>query len=289
MTEREPAELLPPRAGVGLKAFHYAQVVDGQPDVGWFEIHPENYMGRGGAPHAWLGRVRRDYPLSMHGVGMSLGSADGVPPGHLNALVRLVERYQPEVVSEHLAWSHWNSVFFNDLLPLPYTRESLQVVCNNVERVQDALKRPILVENPSLYLQPIPGDFDEVNFLAELAQRSGCRLLLDVNNVFVSSHNLGSDPRDYLAAVDPGQVGEIHLAGHSVDRNDGSGLRIDDHGSPVCDEVWRLYCDFISRANRPIPTLIEWDSNIPAWETLYAEARRADAILNSSSHAGEAA
>lgn len=271
---------LPSVAGVGLKAQHYQTILDSKPAVGWFEIHPENYMGAGGPPHRYLEKIRQDYPLSMHGVGMSLGSADGVSFDHLVALKKLVQRYQPAQVSEHIAWSHWNQQFLNDLLPLPYTRESLQRVCDNLEQVQSFLDCRLLVENPSTYISFAHDDYTETEFLTEVCRRTGCGLLLDVNNVFVSATNNGFDPYGYIHDIDTGLIGEIHLAGHSTRTlSNGKLLRIDDHGSTVPTEVWMLYQSLLSRSDQPLPSLIEWDTDVPALEILLMEARKADARL----------
>ncbi len=269
---------LPSRSGLGLKAPHYREILDDRPDIGWFELHPENYMGAGGPPHRYLGEIRRHYPLSMHGVGLSLGSADGIDPQHLAALAQLVARYQPEQVSEHLAWSHFNGVYLNDLLPLPYDDESLQRVSDNIDRVQQALGRTILIENPSAYIGFRDNSYSEPEFLAELVQRSGCGLLLDVNNVYVSACNQGFDALAYLAAMPMAAVAEIHLAGHALQEIDGTEVRIDDHGSPVIDPVWNLHRQTLALLGRPVPVLIEWDTNVPEFEVLMAEASRADAI-----------
>ena len=276
MTRTEHA--LPARAGIGLKAQHYHDILQTLPDAGWFEVHPENYMGAGGPPHRYLGAIREHYPLSLHGVGLSLGSADGVDDNHLRALRDLVRRYRPEAISEHLAWTRYDAVCLNDLLPLPYHEESLRLITDNIDKVQQALGRRILIENPSAYVGFTDHAIAEPQFLAELAQRSGCGLLLDVNNVFVSACNLGFDPYTYIDAVAPGAVGEIHLSGHAVQEVDGVELRIDDHGSPVRPPVWELYRHTLRHLGTCPPTLIEWDNDIPALHVLLDEAARADAI-----------
>jgi len=272
---------LPARAGIGLKARHYREILQQTPDLGWLEVHPENYMGAGGPPHHYLGLIRRDYPLSLHGVGLSLGSDAPADAGHLQRLKALVARYQPAQVSEHLAWASHGGVFLNDLLPLPLTRETLDIACSNIQRVQDALGRQILLENPSTYLRFSDDEYPEEVFLVELACRSGCGLLVDVNNVYVSACNHGLDPAAYLAAIPATLVGEIHLAGHSVEDIDGQTLRIDDHGDRVADAVWSLYEGFIQRVGSR-PTLIEWDTRVPALQTLLAEAARAQRLLDRS-------
>lgn len=232
--------LLPKSAGVGFKPKHFNEMLSGPSDVSWVEVHPENYMGEGGLPHQNLTQVRADMPLSLHGVGMSLGAADGVDQEHLNRLAALVDRYQPAQVSEHLAWSHWNQIFLNDLLPMPYTTESLGIVADNVSRVQDALQRSILVENPSLYVQIKANDYSEAAFLNSLVEQTGCGLLFDVNNLYVCANNLKFNAQEYLDELRLENIGEVHLAGHSVETlATGSELLIDDHGSKVCDEVWK--------------------------------------------------
>jgi len=279
-----PAYQLDPilaRAGVGLKADHYATILETQPDIGWFEVHPENYMGQGGSPHAYLSAIRQNYPLSLHGVGMSLGGVDPLDPDHLQRFATLVDRYQPALVSEHLAWATHAGDFLNDLLPLPLTREALDVMCEHVDQMQSALKRQVLVENPSTYLSFETDVMEEPAFLIELSERTGCGLLLDVNNVFVSASNHGFDAGSYVDAIPAGLIGEVHVAGHAVEEINGAQLRIDDHGSEVVAEVWRLFERLIQRVG-PKPTLVEWDTNIPAWSVLMAEADKADHLLRQS-------
>jgi len=270
------------RAGLGLKPKHFQHILAARPEVGWFEFHPENYMGAGGPMHHYLERIRACYPLSMHGVGLSLGSDDGLDTDHLKALKLLNDRYQPVLVSEHLSWSRWQDVVLNDLLPLPYTRQALAVVCANIDQTQEALQRSILIENPASYLQAASGDFDEAEFLVEAAGRCGAGILLDVNNVYVSACNHGFDARSYIDQIPAELVGEIHLAGHKVERVDGGELRIDDHGSPVCAEVWELY-RFTLRRLGPVPTLVEWDTDVPEWAVLHAEGERAHDLLRQCS------
>lgn len=271
-------------AGAGLKPEHYRDILDGRPGVGWFEVHAENYMGTGngagGPPHFFLEQIRARYPLSVHGVGLSIGSAEGLAPGHLQRLAAVVDRYQPALVSEHLAWSTHAGVFLNDLLPLPYTEATLAVVVRHVDQVQSTLKRRILIENPSTYLRFAVEQMAETAFLRELARRSGCGLLLDVNNVFVSSANHDFDPTVYLADFPVEHIGEIHLAGHaSIEVAGGESLLIDTHDRPVSDRVWALYQSLISRIG-PYPTLIEWDSDVPAWARLSADVARAESLLS---------
>lgn len=269
---------VPARAGAGLKPQHYRAVIEQQHDIGWFEVHPENYMGRGGPPLRYLERIRRDYPLSLHSVGTSLGSHLPLDSAYLGQLKALIDRFQPGLVSEHLSWSHGYQWFTHDLMPLAYTEEALRLVVEHIDQMQEVLQRRILIENPSSYLQFRASDMPEAVFLAEAAARSGAGLLLDVNNVYVSCSNHGWDAARYLAQI-PGQlVGEIHLAGHSVQPLGGGELLVDDHGSPVCPPVWDLYRQCVDRMGC-VPTLIEWDSNVPDFSELQREVRFAEAIL----------
>ena len=272
-----PALPIPPRGGIGLRFPHHRQLREARPDIAWLEVHPENYMGGGAAPRA-LETLRADYPLSLHGVGLSLGSADGIDDAHLDRLAAAVERFAPALVSEHLAFSVADNVFLADLLPLPLTEESLTIVSAHVDRVQSRLKRRILVENPSTYLQFTHSTIAEPDFLAALAARTGCGLLVDVNNIFVSASNHGWDAHAYLRALPRASVGEIHLAGHSRIEAGGASVLLDAHGSHVCAEVWALY-DAALALFGPVPTLIEWDNDIPPLATLIEEAARADARL----------
>lgn len=279
-----PTSPVPARAGVGLKQAHYAHILERRPDIGWFEAHPENYMGLGGPPHRYLEAIRRDYPLSFHAVGLSLGSDAPPDPGHLARLVALARRYAPGLVSEHLSWSTIDGAYFADLLPLPYTTAALAHIADNVARVQDALGMRLLIENPSLYVCPAAADMDEHEFLAALCCRSGCGVLLDVNNAYVSARNIGCDPAALIDRLPPEIVGEIHLAGHAVCEQDGVALRIDDHGSAVRPEVWSLFERAVARFGKT-PVLVEWDTSVPPFETLAAEAAKADAILARESFA----
>ncbi len=272
-----PALPIPPRGGIGLRFPHHRAMREARPDIAWLEVHPENYMGGGAAPRA-LETLRADYPLSLHGVGLSLGSADGIDDAHLDRLAAAVERFAPALVSEHLAFSVADNVFLADLLPLPLTEESLTIVSAHVDRVQSRLKRRILVENPSTYLQFTHSTIAEPDFLAALAARTGCGLLVDVNNIFVSASNHGWDALAYLRALPRAAVGEIHLAGHSRIEAGGASVLLDAHGSHVCAEVWALY-DAALALFGPVPTLIEWDNDIPPLATLIDEAARADARL----------
>ncbi|MCY1645561.1 DUF692 domain-containing protein [Caulobacter sp. SL161] len=276
-----------PSAGLGLKSQHYGDAIACDAEGLWFEVHPENYMSAGGPRLAALEAVRARRPVSLHGVGLSLAADTDPDPEHLQALKRLVDRFDPFVVSEHLAWSTHRGAHHPDLLPFPRTRAALDRICGNVARMQDALQRRVLIENPSLYL-PLKGHaLDEVDFLEALATRTGCGLLVDVNNVFVSAQNLGYAPETYLDALPAHAIGEIHLAGHAPDPG-GSNLLIDTHGAPVAEVVWTLYARLIARIG-PRPTLIERDDDIPDFSALMAERNRAVAVLASSQTAREPA
>jgi uncharacterized protein (UPF0276 family) len=272
---------VPARAGIGLRAAHFADVLATKPQVGWFEVHSENHFAPAGPAHAALDAIRADYPISLHGVGLSIGGTDPLDLGHVERLRLAIERYEPALVSEHLCWSMAGGRHTNDLLPLPYTREALRHVTRRVSQVQELLARRLLIENVSSYLQFRDPDYTEWEFLASLAQASGCGILLDVNNIFVSAQNHGFDAREYLAAIPHDAVGEIHLAGHSIRELEGRELRVDTHDAPVCDEVWELYAIAAARFGR-VPTLIEWDSNLPPLATLVEEARRADRVAGDS-------
>lgn len=263
-------------AGIGFKPefFHEAAA---SPAAGlWFEVHAENFMVEGGARLAMLGELRRERPLSLHGVGMSLAGAEPPDAGHLAALKRLVDRFEPALVSEHLAWSRLDGRCFPDLLPVPRTEQVLAQCADNIARAQDALGRQILIENPTHYLALTGHDWSETSFLAELARRSGCRLLIDVNNVAVGAHNVGFDPQAWLNDIPGDLVGEIHVAGHSLDAE--GELLIDSHDAPVSDAVWSLFDRFVARIG-PRPTLIERDGNVPPFAELMAERERAQATL----------
>ena len=269
---------IPARAGIGLRAEHYDAVLETRPPVGWLEVHSENYFGAGGKPLDYLERIRAHYPLSLHGVGLSIGSTDPLDHRHLAKLKHLIRRFEPALVSEHLSWGSAGGRYLNDLLPLPYTKEALYHMVARVARVQDRLARPILLENPSSYLQYVESAIPEWEFLAELANRTGCGVLLDVNNVYVSARNHGFDPSAYLRAIPRPVVREIHLAGFTVNRFDDGELLVNTHNRPVWPAVWTLYRQAVQRFG-PIPTLIEWDTDLPELAVLVDEARRADAIL----------
>jgi hypothetical protein len=266
---------LPVAAGIGLRAPHLQHVLAQHPRIPWFEIHSENYFASGGAVLAALDRIRADYALSLHGVGMSLGSTDPLDRVHLEKLKRLADRVQPAAVSEHLCWSSVDGRHYNELLPLPYTDEALAHVCARVSAVQEHLGRELLVENVSCYHTFAESTIVECDFVAAVAARTGCRLLVDVNNIYVNARNHGIDPHAYLAAIPPAAVAEIHLAGH----DDSGPIVIDTHGAPVAAAVWALYGDAIARFGR-VPTLIEWDTDIPAFAALEREAATAQSVLD---------
>jgi uncharacterized protein (UPF0276 family) len=270
---------IPAQAGIGLRFQHHRAVVDSRPDVAWLEVHTENYMG-GGEPLRCLEKIRRDYPISCHGVGLSLGSADGLDRIHLERVRQAIIRFEPALVSEHLSWSVVGGRYLADLLPLPMTEEALDLVCRHIDQVQTHLRHRILVENPSSYLRYSHSTMPEWEFLSGVAARTGCGILCDVNNIYVSACNHAWDPLAYLRALPSAAIGEIHLAGHSVRELDGGRtLRIDDHSSRVVPEVWSLYREALSRFGA-IPTLIEWDTNVPPLEILLDEASRAAALLD---------
>lgn len=273
-----PRNPVPARAGIGFRFANAREILATRPAIGWFEVHAENHMADGGPGFALLEDLRRDYPVSVHGVGLSLGGAEALDERHLDRLARLVERIEPGLVSEHLAWCRHDGEYLPDLLPLPHTGEALETVARHVERVQERLGRQILIENPSRYLAFADEDMDESTFLAALVGRTGCGLLLDVNNMHVSAVNLGGDPLALLRDLDPASIHEIHLAGHHRRMVDGRPLLIDDHGSPVATAVWELYESTLARTG-PRPTLIEWDTDIPPLDVLLAEAAAADSRL----------
>ena len=271
------AASISPRAGIGLRPPHYQAMLAQMPAVAFLEVHSENFFGDGGQPLKYLARFREDYTISTHGVGLSLGSTDPLDRDHLKKLKRLVDMIDPVLVSEHLCWVGVNGRFLNDLLPLPYTNESLAHVVQRVGEVQDFLKRPILIENVSSYLEFVDSTIPEWEFVREVASRAGCQILLDVNNIYVNAINHDFDPLTYLDAIVAGSVGEIHLAGFQ----DTGEVLIDTHGTTVCDEVWRLYQYAIRRFGN-VPTLIEWDTDIPALSVLLDEAEKADRILEAN-------
>ncbi|MBO6538041.1 MAG: DUF692 domain-containing protein [Rhizobiaceae bacterium] len=267
-------------SGASFKPEHFAAISADDAYDGFLEIHAENYMGDGGAPHRNLSAIRERFPVSLHGVCMSIGGQGALDAEHLARFAALVRRYEPALVSEHLAWSTHDDAFLNDLLPLPYTAETLAHVCAHIDQVQEAIGRPLLLENPSTYLLFEESTYSETDFLEEVTERTGCGLLLDVNNVFVSATNHGTSALDYLAQFPLEKIGEIHLAGHA-EQDDGEGhvLLIDSHDGPVADPVWKLYEIVIGQCG-PIPTLVEWDNDIPDWPVLKSEAAAARAILD---------
>lgn len=278
---RFPAHRIDGLAGTSFKHQHLTAILEDEDrESGFFEVHAENYMGAGGPPHAALTRIREDHPVSLHGVCMSIGGPQSLDKGHLGRFAALVERYEPQLVSEHLAWSTHSTTYYNDLLPLPYTEATLQRVADHMDEVQEAIRRPLLLENPSTYVVFRESTMSETAFIREIVKRTGCGLLLDVNNVFVSATNHGFSALDYLADYPLAHVGEIHLAGHAEQQDDeGDLLLIDSHDGPVADAVWKLFDIVIGRCG-PIPTLVEWDSAIPDWPVLKAEAKAAQAILD---------
>jgi uncharacterized protein (UPF0276 family) len=283
------ASRLPACAGVGFKPAHLRDILAAPQPVGFFEIHAENYMGAGGPPHAQLGALRERYALSVHGVGLSIGSMRPLDHGHLARLKKLCDRYAPESFSEHLAWSSHGDIYLNDLLPLPYTRQTLARVIEHVDEVQTVLGRQMLLENPATYIRFIESTIPEVEFLTEISRRTGCGLLLDINNVFVSARNHATEPLQYLDSFPLVRVQEIHLGGHHEEADDaGATLLIDAHGSPISAEVWALYAHVIARTGA-IATLIEWDNDVPDWPTLRAEAATAHGVLSEASRPSSAA
>lgn len=274
-----PSTVLPSRPGLGLKPEHYARILGERPDIGFFEVHAENYMGAGGPPHRYLTEITAHYPLSLHGVGLSIGGPEALDRAHLARLRQLVDRYRPASFSEHLAWSSHDEAYLNDLLPLPYTPQTLDRVASHVDTVQQALGCRMLLENPSTYVLFADSSIDEVDFLDAIARRTGCGLLLDVNNVMVSAVNHRLDPQAYVDRFPIEHVGEIHLAGYDETTDDaGERLLIDAHGSRVRPDVFELFRHTIARTG-PLPTLIEWDNDVPGLDVLLDEARLVDGVL----------
>lgn len=274
-----PAGDLPARGGVGLKSRHFQEVLDTCPDVGFFEVHAENFMVDGGPFRHYLGKIRERYPLSLHGVGLSIGAEGNLDEGHLDRLAGLIARYEPASFSEHLAWSTHEGLFLNDLLPVPYEQATLARVCAHIDRIQNRLKRRMLLENPSTYVEFSASTMSESQFLREVIRRTGCGLLMDVNNAHVSCINHGRDAMAFIDDLPLNAVGEIHLAGFAADRDAaGAPLLIDHHGSPVNEAVWDLYARVIVRVGAT-PTLIEWDNDVPPLATLLAQARRAEELM----------
>lgn len=281
MPQTSPSPGLPSAAGIGLRSPHMREVLERRPCTGWLEVHAENFMNRGAASAA-LEEIRANYPLSLHGVGLSLGSARGIDTGHLLRLVETCRRFDPAMVSEHLSWSVGDGIYLNDLLPIPYDDEALALVAQNILRTQDALGRPILIENLSAYVGYARSSMTEPEFLGEIVKRTGCGLLLDINNVYVSSCNLGFDAHAYVAALPSAAIAEIHLAGHAENDTPDGPVLIDNHGSRVAPDVWSLYAWTVERIGRR-PTLIEWDSELPPLNTLIGEAMWADLLAGAAS------
>jgi len=270
---------LPKRAGLGLKPEHFQDVLQSKPDLGFFEIHAENYMLAGGPMHYFLEQIRQDYGVSIHGVGLSVGGEGPLDVAHLQRLKKLIDRYQPESFSEHLAWSSHGGTFFNDLLPVPYTQHALDRVCAHIDQIQELFQRMILLENPATYVEFSTSEMPEESFITEITQRTGCGLLLDVNNLYVSAINHQRNPSRMLSALPLSQIGEIHLAGHYEETDpNGYALLIDHHGAPTAEAVWSLYQEALSLVG-PQATLIERDHDIPALNVLLDEAARAEEYL----------
>lgn len=274
----QSASSIPAVAGIGLRHPHIAEILERRPAAGWLEIHAENYMNGGPAAQA-LEKIRSHFELSVHGVGLSLGSAGGIDPAHLLRLKSVCDRFQPRLVSEHLAWCIGDGVYLNDLLPVPHDEEALAILVRSIDLTQSTLKRQIIIENLSTYVDFTQSIMSEAEFLAELVRRTGCGLLLDVNNVYVSAHNIGFDAGAWIARLPGAAIGEIHVAGHSRNHTPDGPVLIDDHASRVAPDVWGLYADAVKRFGRR-PTLVEWDSGIPALDVLLGEAMRADLIAN---------
>ncbi len=267
--------------GLGLRHPHHNTVLTQKPDVGFFEIHSENFIANGGASIEFLEKISQLYPLSFHCVGLSLGSAVGLDKKHLANIKNLCDQFKPILLSDHLSWSSSDKGVSNDLLPIPYTKEALQIFCDNVKSAQDFFGRQILIENPSAYLEFEDADFSEVDFINEVAKQTNCAILLDINNIFVSAKNFGFDAFKYLENIDINSVKEIHLAGHSVSNFDGQEIRIDTHSTQICDEVFELYKKF-SAKKLAIPTLVEWDEEIPEFEALYEEMKKVREVYEKS-------
>lgn len=279
--EIEPSRVaapIPAHAGIGLRAEHYRQVTVTLPPVAWFEVHSENFFGDGGAPLKYLELIRQNYPISFHGVGLSLGSCDELNRRHLGQLKTLIERFEPGLVSDHLSWNSIDGKYFNDLLPLPYTDEALELFIRHVGQAQEFLGREILIENPSSYLRYTHSPIAEWEFLSEVANASGCGILLDVNNIYVSATNHGFNALHYLRSLPRSKIREIHLAGFTINRYSEGDILIDTHNALVSEEVWALYREAVDRFGA-LPTLIEWDTDMPPLQVLLDEAGQAEEIL----------
>lgn len=263
--------------GIGLRHPHHKYVIENKPDVNWFEVHSENFFAKGGPSLNFIKNIRENYPISLHGVGLSLGSSQNVDKKHLESLKNLIEFIDPFLISDHISWSNINDKVLNDLLPIPYTKESLGILCQNIDQTQNFLKKEILVENPSTYLSFKNSEIAEWDFINQVSKKTGCKILLDINNIFVSSQNNNFDAFEYLQNLNPEIVREFHLAGHSKSEIDGKIVLIDTHDDYVCDEVWELYKFATKLINAP--TLIEWDQNLPDFSELEKEAKKAESII----------
>ena len=266
-------------AGIGLRAKHYQDIIDKKPDIGWIEVHPENYFG-GGTHRHYLARARELYPLSLHGVGLSLGSDQPVDKNHIKQFKELIDIFEPFQVSDHVSWSMSGNAHLNDLLPLPYTKETLNRICENIDTVQNAFKMPLLVENPSSYISYVVDEMSEYDFMNEIASKTGCYILLDVNNIYVQSVNHGFNANHYIDHINKKYVREIHLAGHTEREFEDGKILVDTHNRPVRQEVWDLFKYTVSKIENA-PTLIEWDGNIPDLETLVEQSDMAQQIIDS--------
>jgi uncharacterized protein (UPF0276 family) len=281
MSNNDKDKPIPASAGIGLRSIHYQHVIDKKPDIAWFEVHAENFFAQGGMPIYVLEKVREDYPLSIHGVGLSLGTEGELNENHLIKLKSLVDRFNPGLISEHISWSAVDGIFLNDLLPLPYTSMSAQNLIRNIQKTQEFLGRQILVENPSTYLEFNDSEMSEPEFINQVIKQSGCGLLLDVNNIYVSAINHSFDAYDYLQSFSADCIGEIHLAGHAIKEISGKTILIDHHGDYISNEVWQLYKAAITRFGS-VPTLIEWDTEIPEFDVLKNEAEKAQGIISAT-------
>ena len=275
---------LPLNGGLSLKPQHYHDILNDLPDVGWFEVHAENYLGSGGAPLHYLSKIRQHYELSVHGVGLSIGSVQGLDQAHLNRVAALVHRIEPASFSEHLAWSTHHNQFYSDLLPVPYNSEVENLVCDHIDQVQECLGRQMLLENPSNYLSMDSSTMSEAELLTNIVRRTGCGLLLDVNNVYISANNCGYSALEFMSALPLDAVGEIHLAGHATDTTEpNEPLLIDTHDRKVSDPVWQLYKETLQLAGTKYPTLIEWDAEVPEWAVFMSELNQANTFLDALS------
>jgi uncharacterized protein (UPF0276 family) len=270
-----PTHSIPLNSGIGLRAVHYSELLNSLPSIGWLEAHSENYFGEGGRALHYLEQLRSHYPLSLHGVGLGIGSSDPLNKQHLKKLKNIVKRFEPDLVSEHLCWNASEGMYLNDLLPLPYTEEALNHTVSRIQHVQEYLGREILIENVSSYLEYKCSTIPEWEFITAIARQSGCKILLDINNIYVNAQNHDFDPYEYLRAIPADKVAEIHLAGFEM-RED---ILVDTHSRPICDAVWTLYADTMATMG-PRPTLIEWDNDIPSLTNLLAEATKANQILS---------